>query len=514
MNIQILNKKLFWEIKFQNKNKPFTKYHKFQNFEQSMISQHLSLKSSNDVDFDKLYVDDKLTKLGVLNMSRYGSLFMNVPQDNIRTVTTLQYMQEPFKPETYYIVKIRNNKKKTTIIPQNRQDILAVLIHTITTQRPIIVLNVYFWYYPWMVDLLILLSKFCTVSIGRIHRPKNFTRINHSIMISNITSPNDMLQQLKLCRKANTNVSLNEQFLALPPHVYQQYLATIDAYFNTYIEFKMPYYLKYAKNTTLENLKALNTIYKEQNLIYFINLKYNVTVMGKQYIQNIIQSKIMTTLHSTTKLHSNVNPREGDLLSTIIKDHQHSNVLEIGMAYGVSSMYMLIALQDNKHQHNLPSVSLTSIDPNQSTQWKNIGVDNVAAIKMTHHHTLIEEVSEIALPMLWKASRENKSHQTPSTQYQYDLIFIDGFHTFDNTLMDVYFAVRLVKMFGFIIIDDIQHPGVKHVSEYINTNYKHLKRINYADPVFSTNKHYTSKTMGIYQKISKDTRTWDFHKAF
>ena len=316
-------------------------------------------------------------------------------------------------------------------------------------------------------------------------------------MISNFTSQNELLKMLKQCNRQ----TLNDRILSVPSHIYNQYITTIDDYFNKYIEFKMPYYVKYSKNVTVNNLKKLNELYKEQNLIYFINLKYNVTMMGKQYIQNIIQSKIMSTLNNTTKLHSNVNAREGNLLSTIIKDHKHSKILEIGMAYGISSMYMLMALEDNKLQHNLPSVSLTSIDPNQSTQWKSIGVDNVTALKMPHYHTLIEEVSEIALPMLWKESR------------QYDLVFIDGFHTFDNTLIDVYFAVRLVNMFGFIIIDDIQHPGVKNVIEYIDTNYKHLKRINYAEP--TSNKYtYTSKTMGIYQKISKDSRPWDFHKEF
>jgi predicted O-methyltransferase YrrM len=87
------------------------------------------------------------------------------------------------------------------------------------------------------------------------------------------------------------------------------------------------------------------------------------------------------------------------------------------------------------------------VDPFQSTDWHGIGVANLdrAGVDL---YELREEPSELVLPQLLRDGVE------------FDLVFIDGLHTFDQTFLDLYYANRLIKRGGYIIIDDATWPAV------------------------------------------------------
>ena len=72
-------------------------------------------------------------------------------------------------------------------------------------------------------------------------------------------------------------------------------------------------------------------------------------------------------------------------------------------------------------------------------------------------YELREEPSELALPQLVREGA------------QFDLVFIDGWHTFDQTLVDMYFTNKLIKVGGYMLIDDVSWPSVsKAVSNFAN----------------------------------------------
>jgi predicted O-methyltransferase YrrM len=81
-------------------------------------------------------------------------------------------------------------------------------------------------------------------------------------------------------------------------------------------------------------------------------------------------------------------------------------------------------------------------------------------------------------------------------------VFVDGWHTFDYTLVDIFFAVFLLKVGGLLVIDDALHPGVENTLKYLDTNYTMLKRIK------------SPRSFGAYEKFQDDTRDWNFHKRF
>jgi predicted O-methyltransferase YrrM len=211
------------------------------------------------------------------------------------------------------------------------------------------------------------------------------------------------------------------------------------------------------------------------------------------YISSLLHLKKMKIGDKYIDIHSNIKKEEGKILYKLIKDTKATKILEIGMAFGLSSLFILQSLKYFHHKYNNDDVNykLTSIDPFQLTQWNGLGIQNLKNAKLYANHKLIEEKSFIALPELIKKKK------------LYDIIFIDGWHTFDYTLNDLFISFLLVKLNGYIVIDDALHPGVNKVLKYIQTNYQFLKKIDMG-----------VKTLAIYLKIGNDKREWNFHKDF
>jgi predicted O-methyltransferase YrrM len=47
---------------------------------------------------------------------------------------------------------------------------------------------------------------------------------------------------------------------------------------------------------------------------------------------------------------------------------------------------------------------------------------------------------------------------------KFDLAFIDGWHTFDHTLLDAFLSYRMLNIGGLLIIDDVQMPPLINAS--------------------------------------------------
>jgi predicted O-methyltransferase YrrM len=212
--------------------------------------------------------------------------------------------------------------------------------------------------------------------------------------------------------------------------------------------------------------------------------KYIKKIYDQNYIRDMNNNKI--------KLKSHISPRERYHLYKLIKKFKIKKTLEVGCANGISTLYILSALHENMKKSGNSAYNHTAIDPYQTTQWNQAGLINVRNSKMNDIFTLIEDKSYNVLP-----------HLLQKFPKYYDMIFIDGFHTFDYTLIDFFYSDLLLKINGFIVIDDIRHKGVKKCLKYILTNYKHYKL--YKSSV---------STMATLRKVSDDNRAWDYHNDF
>ena len=143
-----------------------------------------------------------------------------------------------------------------------------------------------------------------------------------------------------------------------------------------------------------------------------------------------------------------IDVTEGSFLTEFIAGRPTViRTLEVGCAYGLSSLHIASALAGRPGAHHV------IVDPDESTAWSGVGVTNLDRAGIDFYE-LREEPSEIALPQLLKEGAE------------FDLAFIDGWHTFDQTLIDMYYANRLVKVGGYIIIDDADWISVSKAISY------------------------------------------------
>ncbi len=90
-------------------------------------------------------------------------------------------------------------------------------------------------------------------------------------------------------------------------------------------------------------------------------------VIDKIYLTKIVIDEFNTEF----PLHSHIDNSEYEFIKTILKDIKPIKTIEIGCAYGISSLAICSLLENNQNSYH------TIIDPYQSIDWKNIGIMNL-----------------------------------------------------------------------------------------------------------------------------------------
>ena len=85
-----------------------------------------------------------------------------------------------------------------------------------------------------------------------------------------------------------------------------------------------------------------------------------------------------------------------------------------------------------------------AIDPNQSTQYQNIGRTLLKDAGLIDFVEVMEIPSYRALPILLEQCISNVIPK-------FHLIYIDGWHTFDYTLLDFFYADLILETNGVIV---------------------------------------------------------------
>ena len=263
-----------------------------------------------------------------------------------------------------------------------------------------------------------------------------------------------------------------------------------DDNFNIEPKYKLNEFIKYQEKILLHNIKKnkliinndkylFNKIILNESLILF--KYYNKKFINK--LTNDTNESLVDLIKSTYKNNNFIKSNSIIKTIDIIKKYKCKNILEIGFDYGITAFHIL----------NNPVTKLTSIDQFQKTEWDNNGIKLLKEFKLDNRFTLYELPNFIALPKLLEKHGNN----------YYDFIFINGSYTFDNILLDFFFAHLLLDLNGFIVIDNALQSGINKCIQYIQTNY-----INFYKKIDSP------ITCGIFQKISEDKRDWNYHNSF
>ncbi len=244
--------------------------------------------------------------------------------------------------------------------------------------------------------------------------------------------------------------------------------------------------INHHRNEKMKKINKNNLVIKTMNDIKKrIKNETNQNKKEKLYFEMIEKHRKVYVDGKNYKIHSAIKKEEGENIRNLMKQYHLEKCIEVGMAFGISASYIL---------HTNKKATLISIDPNQTStkNWNSFGLKLIKELKFEGRHTLIEKKSYIALPELLETYGGNS----------FDFVFIDGFHTFDYTLIDFFYADKLIKVGGIILVDDVLHKSVQQCIHYLNKNYLFYKRV----PCY--------KTQAAYMKIREDDRSWNFHVDF
>jgi predicted O-methyltransferase YrrM len=161
-------------------------------------------------------------------------------------------------------------------------------------------------------------------------------------------------------------------------------------------------------------------------------------------------STVLTLNHPEfPTLPTHVDPAEGAFLQELIADVRPHTSLEIGMAYGVSTLFICEALDRAR-----PDARHIVMDPFQRSLWRGIGLQNAERAGYGHMLEFHEERSELLLPRLVERGTT------------LDFAFIDGWHTFDQVMVEFYYINRMLRIGGVVAFDDADRPTVNRVVRY------------------------------------------------
>jgi predicted O-methyltransferase YrrM len=184
-----------------------------------------------------------------------------------------------------------------------------------------------------------------------------------------------------------------------------------------------------------------------------------------------------------------ISPSQGMWLYHFCLSTKPKSTLEIGMAYGFSTLYFLAAIARNQTGHH------TAIDPYQRSHWSGIGLAHANALGFAAEpdttFRFIEDRSDRAATDLGRSN------------FNFDLIFIDGNHRFDDVLVDFYLYAPLCAIGGRIVFDDIWMSSVQTAVSFIGANRTDFVELSAAEP-----------NVRVFQRVGDDLREWNHFCRF
>ena len=159
---------------------------------------------------------------------------------------------------------------------------------------------------------------------------------------------------------------------------------------------------------------------------------------------------------SEISLQSQVRTEYVNALYLAILHHKPKLVIEVGLAYGTTALAILTALEQVGGEGRL-----ISIDPVQRERFHDVGVENVRRAGLAKRHELRQTYDYFALP------------QMLSEGLSVDFAYIDGWHTFDYTLLDFFYIDKMLNAGGVIGFNDCGYRAVRRVLKFVESHRKY-----------------------------------------
>ena len=240
-------------------------------------------------------------------------------------------------------------------------------------------------------------------------------------------------------------------------------------------------------------------------------------------LQEIFETKSYTnSKNETVPINSETCREQCEYLQKIINENNFRDSLEIGFAYGMSTLAIVeeVAVKQGHH---------TVIDKFQMDAWGGNGLDLIKKAGYSDHLEFIGEYCYHALPMLMFANK------------RFDFAYIDSTKQFDWLMVDFFYIDKMMKVGGVIVFDDVYFPAIRRLLRYISRfpgykvysqfpenatpsrsrqmgqwlrNLPKMGKLLKSDILISDYELGLNAQCVALQKVDEDRRSWDWHVDF
>jgi predicted O-methyltransferase YrrM len=249
-------------------------------------------------------------------------------------------------------------------------------------------------------------------------------------------------------------------------------------------------------------------------------------------VEEILRTgRVPTSDGRIVEAHSHISRDECELLYRQVAQTRATGAIEVGMAYGISTLCLCDALSRNTLRETEKRPHLVVMDPGQSG-WQQLGLQQVRSAGFSNLLEFYERTSQSVLPEL-----ATRGHRV-------QFAFIDGNHTFDHALIDFFYVDQMMETGGVIVFDDVGWPAINAVVRFVlanrdyelaealleqprtslpNRGKRFVKRL--LRPLARTDKDPAEKHQRLLRKlewayavalrkVASDTRHWDHYCPF
>jgi predicted O-methyltransferase YrrM len=219
---------------------------------------------------------------------------------------------------------------------------------------------------------------------------------------------------------------------------------------------------------------------------------------------------------------SETSREQCEYLQDIIRKNHFTDTLEIGFAFGTSTLSIVEAVAANNGRH-------TVIDKFEISAYGGSGLDLVRQGGYADRLEFVEKFCYETLPEYMLAGRK------------FDFAYIDSTKQFDWLMIDFFYIDKMLKIGGIVTFDDVNFESIRKLVRYISRfpGYKVYSTFSADQPVSTSRKMIewlrvipkakkilrpeiliSDRSLGLngnciaLQKIHEDDRKWDWHIDF
>jgi predicted O-methyltransferase YrrM len=240
-------------------------------------------------------------------------------------------------------------------------------------------------------------------------------------------------------------------------------------------------------------------------------------------LEEIFKTKKFTnSRNEVIGVHSETSKGQCEFLQQLIRDNNFSQSIEIGFAFGMSTLAIVEEVVKRGGHHAV-------IDKFQVVDWAGLGLDLIKQAGYEKDITFYEDYCYAVLPGLLASGKK------------FDFAYIDSTKQFDWLMVDFFYIEKMLKVGGIIVFDDVPFPSIRKLMRYIvqfpsyrvhsqfPENYPTsaglkiagaFKALPKADKLIRPEILVTDHEMGLntgclaIQKVDEDKRSWDWHVEF